>query len=119
MRMKAATAKQTMLDVTTGHCFWLMPNVTHKANPRTVSEYMPVDMSSVFRERMIFHACGKKLAVETMAARYPTIIPNITLSTNGRSSEQSSMRKKSSACSGRSYLCHQSIHLLYVLWVVM
>src|ERR1700744_4507050 len=34
---------------------------------------MPAEISLVLRLRMIFQACGTKLAMEAMAARYPRI----------------------------------------------
>jgi hypothetical protein len=67
-RINAESTRQMLLEATKGHCRPKAPKANHSAKPKTVSVYIPVEMSLVWRDRRIFQACGAKLAVETHAA---------------------------------------------------
>ena len=73
-KIKPDSSTQIEFAAISGHCPSPMPNPIHNANPTTVNRYIPVDMSLVLRDLIIFHAWGAKLAVETAAAKTPRIV---------------------------------------------
>jgi hypothetical protein len=75
-KIKADNSRQIEFEAISGHCPSPIPNPIHNANPITVKRYMPVEMSLVLRDLIIFHAWGAKLAVETAAAKAPRIVVN-------------------------------------------
>ena len=82
-RMKEDRMKQMLFDTTSGHSRAKMPNVSHRPKAATVRRYIPKEISLVWRDLMIFQACGRKLAVETAAARYPrSVTANMRLYTS-------------------------------------
>jgi len=75
-KIKADSSRQIEFDAINGHCPTLIPNPIHNTKPTTVNRYIPVEISLVLRDLIIFHAWGAKLAVETAAARTPRIVVN-------------------------------------------
>jgi hypothetical protein len=55
-----------------GHLPSIAPYAVQSMKPPTVMEYIPTEMLSVSRVRIILTACGMKLSVESTAAALPT-----------------------------------------------
>ena len=72
--MKAERKRQTPLGMMMGQSVFSRPKASHRAKPTTVSAYIGAEILLVSRVLMIFQACGVKLVMEHMAARYPTIV---------------------------------------------
>lgn len=67
-RMKAEKQKHTALVMMIGHSHFKTPKAVQKANPATVTEYMPAEMAPVSRVLTIFQAWGAKLVMEQIDA---------------------------------------------------